>query len=162
MNIRKTTRILLFNELNHLLLFNMMDQTSISKENPTGRSIWFTVGGGVEEGETYEDAAKRELWEETGVTKVDWGPVVWIRELELLWNGELIRLIEHYYIARMKGTQIDLNHFTEEEKQGYIAHHWWSLEELKDTNEVIYPVKLAELLIPILKGDFPQTPIVIE
>ncbi|WP_089967525.1 hypothetical protein [Lihuaxuella thermophila] len=80
--------------------------------------------------------------EETGITEVDWGPVVWIREVDLLMNGEPARFIEHYFVARMKGTEIDLTHFTAEEKQAYIAHHWWSLDELRETKEMIFPKNL--------------------
>ncbi|SEN08983.1 hypothetical protein [Lihuaxuella thermophila] len=59
MNIRKTTRILLLNEFNHLLLFKMIDQTCVSTENPNGKAVWFTVGGGVEKGETYIFASEK-------------------------------------------------------------------------------------------------------
>jgi ADP-ribose pyrophosphatase YjhB (NUDIX family) len=35
---------------------------------PTGRSIWGLPKGGVEEGETFPEAASREVAEETGIT----------------------------------------------------------------------------------------------
>ncbi|MBQ8187922.1 MAG: C-GCAxxG-C-C family protein [Clostridia bacterium] len=40
-----------------------------------GRDVWETAGGHIEPGETALDAAKRELWEETGAVDYDIRPV---------------------------------------------------------------------------------------
>jgi 8-oxo-dGTP pyrophosphatase MutT (NUDIX family) len=41
--------------------------------------MWITLDGQLESGESYEQAALRELWEETGVEPGELGPWVWNR-----------------------------------------------------------------------------------
>ncbi|MBS7529025.1 NUDIX domain-containing protein [Hazenella sp. IB182353] len=154
MKIRKTARILLLNEQNQLLLFHM-----INGINQSG-TVWFSPGGGVEDNETYEEAAQRELKEETGITtQVEWGPVVWIREIDLIWKGTKNRFIEHYYLAYVRHISISLAHMTTLEKENYLSHHWWTLQELEETAENIFPIHIATHLRPIINGHIPKKPI---
>ncbi|AUS08879.1 hypothetical protein C1X05_08500 [Laceyella sacchari] len=162
MIIREAARIVLLNEQNRLLLFKMEDRLIKSEENPDGRPVWFTAGGGLEEGETFAAAAKRELWEETGLVNVDWGPFIWIREVDLEFKGVPTRFVEHYRLAYAKGVNIRLDHLTAEEQLGYLTHHWWSVDELKQTEELVFPKRLGELLEPILNGNIPTAPIKIK
>lgn len=159
MYIRRSGRVVLLNELNQIFLFKMQDQTFADRQHPNGKAVWFTVGGGIEEGETFEDAAKRELWEETGLENVAWGQLVWIREVDLLVKNEPTRFIEYYYTARTKELEIHPAKFTYEEEQGYLTHHWWSLDELRESKELIYPTNLDKLLLPIVNGELHQKPI---
>lgn len=163
MKTRETARIVLLNEQDRILLFKMKDPSVTSKENPAGEPVWYPPGGGVEENESYLEAAKRELWEETGLADgVKWGPLVWIRDIHLFVNQKKTRFIEYYYVARVHGTKITMKHFTEVEKNNYQAHHWWSIDEIEKTNELIFPKELKEKLTPILKGGYPAAPIHIE
>jgi 8-oxo-dGTP pyrophosphatase MutT (NUDIX family) len=45
--------------------------------SPTGGAYWHTIAGGVEEGETAAEAARRELQEETGIDAQVVGTGVW-------------------------------------------------------------------------------------
>jgi ADP-ribose pyrophosphatase YjhB (NUDIX family) len=160
---RETARIVLLNEQDRILLFKMKDPSVTSKENPAGEPVWFPPGGGVEENESYLEAAKRELWEETGLADgVNWGPLVWIRDIHLFVHQKETRFIEYYYVARVQGKQISTDHFTEVEKETYQAHHWWSVDEIMNTQELIFPKQLGQKLIPLLKGEYPAEPIAIE
>ncbi|MDQ3541424.1 MAG: NUDIX domain-containing protein [Chloroflexota bacterium] len=69
--IRQSARGILLNERDEMCLFLHVER---------GRRYWITPGGGVEPCETWESAAIRELFEETGLTDVELGPYVDARE----------------------------------------------------------------------------------
>jgi len=146
----------LLNDRDELLLLKMIDQMSAG-----GETIWITVGGGVEEGESYEEAAVRECWEETGMTQVEWGPLIGIREV-VKDDRHPVCFMEHYYLARTRSSVIHTERMTQEEKRGYLEHRWWSLEELEQTNERIVPEGLSKWLRPILEGRLPIKPVVLD
>jgi len=61
--IRVGTGILLFNDKNQFLMGK--------RKGSHGEGMWGLVGGYIEFGETFEQAAKRETMEETGLTLTD-------------------------------------------------------------------------------------------
>jgi hypothetical protein len=40
-------------------------------------------------------------------------------------------------------------------------HHWWSIDELRALDDVVFPEEIAELLPPILAGNYPDEPLII-
>ena len=61
---RPTARWLILDGQGRVLLFHF-----VFSDGPlSGTAFWATPGGGADSGETYEDAARRELFEETGFT----------------------------------------------------------------------------------------------
>ena len=120
--------------------------------------FWITPGGGVEPGESFEQAAARELWEETGIT-VPVGPCVWSRRLVIPFDGKVIDMDERYFVVRVESTEIGPANPTAWEQEVLTAHRWWSLDELMETEEVIAPRCLATVLPPILAGAYPAEPL---
>lgn len=59
---RDAARVILLDANNNVLMLRGHDE-----HNPT-RHWWFTVGGGLDAGESHRQAAVREVFEETGIT----------------------------------------------------------------------------------------------
>lgn len=107
-------------------------------------TFWATPGGGMEPGETPLEAAIREVREELGIDVTLEGPVhraVGIFEFE----GVLIENTDHFFAGYWNGTPV-LVGATETESAALRAARWWTLEEIKQTREDIFPRDLADVL----------------
>ena len=97
--------------------------------------------------ETFEAAAIRELWEETGIKVADVGAQIAQRQLVLqLQNGEYVNEDERYFRIRVADTQLSKSGWTENEVECMTAHHWWSRAELEQTKEQVWPENLIAML----------------
>ena len=154
MKTRNTARLLVLDPDNRLLLikFKLPDRTE---------PFWATVGGAIEEGESFEEALWRELREETGVTPKDAeiSGCIWFGEHDLEVAGEVVHFHERFAVARVSRTELCTDEMTDDERQVYQGHRWWTLEEISSSEQTIYPNGLGDLLEPILIGGLPTTPI---
>jgi ADP-ribose pyrophosphatase YjhB (NUDIX family) len=71
LRLRRAARVIVVDEDERVLLVRF--------DFPDQRAVWATVGGGLEPGETHEEAARRELAEEAGIEVVELGMPVWTR-----------------------------------------------------------------------------------
>lgn len=138
---RVAVRIILLDPEDRVLLFEGRD---LSDPDDAVR-WWFTAGGGVDTGESFEEAAHRELLEETGLTGLSLAGPFHRREVEFRNHGEPLRQIEHYYAARTRETALDEAGWTDLERSAVTNWRWWSTDELARTSAQVYPEELVEL-----------------
>ncbi len=92
--LRRVARVVLLDPDDRILLMH-----GFEPDDPA-HTWWFTPGGGLEGDETREEAALRELVEETGITEVELGPVLWRRTCSFPFAGRRWDQDEWYFLAR--------------------------------------------------------------
>jgi 8-oxo-dGTP pyrophosphatase MutT (NUDIX family) len=148
--LRPTVRVLLIDDADRVLLFHM--------HSDDGQVFWCPPGGGVESGETHEEAARRELTEETGWTAPDLGPEIGHRRHVVTWGGIVYDCRERWYLARVGRLTVDTSGFTDEERVTMTVHRWWRTSELAATAERLVPAGLADLVAGLLRDGPPSEP----
>lgn len=155
MKVRRSARIIVLNRTGAVLFVRYDDSTPIDPGKPGLLTYWVPPGGGVESGESFEQAAIRELEEETGIELSEVGSQIWSRERQLMHRGELKRYVERYFLASAESPRLLRNRTRE--KIGEIR--WWTLDELRGSSETFLPEGFAELVAPLLRGEVPSAPV---
>jgi 8-oxo-dGTP pyrophosphatase MutT (NUDIX family) len=152
---RPTVRVLLVDDGDRLLLFS-------AGQRRDGSLRWFAAGGGVRPGETYEQAALREIREETGITGVALSRQVWRgRPWTMVRDGVAYEIEQHYFFARVPAFDIDTSGFEDIERAAITGHRWWTLTELAATDDLLRPAELPQLITRLLNDDLPDQPITV-
>ena len=132
---RHAVRAVIVDALDRVLLYRFV--------SPGGRSFWATPGGGIENGETDENAIRRELREEVGLHDADLGPCITTRERLFVWH-RVVRQVDRFYLVRVErhdvAPEVDLSEESMEE------YRWWTPDELEQTTEELSPEGLSALV----------------
>lgn len=145
---RLASRILLVSPSHRLLLLKVHYKVGAL----AGRNYWATPGGHLKDGESFEAAAMRELYEETGVCVQSVGACVFRREFP--WkmpNGENVLAIENFYVVRTSDEYCSSARWSTQERDVVCEMKWWLESELKVCNEEVLPPGLSVLFGQVLR-----------
>jgi len=123
-----------------------------------GRTVWTAPGGGLDPGESHEQAAARELREEVGID-VPLGPWVWSRSVTFTFRGIWLHQTERWFLARtdaFDAASIPLDDLAT------AGARWWDLDDLTRITTaagVLAPRGLPEHLGALLKDGVPDRPV---
>ncbi len=155
---RHVARILLFDANDRLLLFFARDGVE-----PTNPPYWYLPGGGMVDGESPEQAARRELVEEAGVVTAEIGAVVArFRGIRFQFEGHDFEQDEWLVTGRLLDGRLGQGRVDDGESAAVAAHRWWSLDELNEVDAVMYPTRLPEMVTRLLRDGVPSEPWVFE
>ena len=147
--LRHVSRVLIADPLDRvrLLHFRLRD----------GRDVWIPPGGGEELGETAEEAAVREVREETSIVLTDPMRLVWLHRIHYFQRD----VLESYFFVRVAATPSVVLEPVPGGPADLLEYRWWTCAEIADAEpEIAFtPREIAGRLGPLLAGSLPVVPI---
>ena len=139
---RSAARVVLLDPAGRVYLQHAHDPAAPSKG-----SWWELPGGGIEPGETTEEAARRELWEECGIRADEVGPVAWTGRAQFRFAGIDFDQDETVHVARVEEADgWNPQHLEAFEAMAFEGARWWQVDELAASGERTIPEDLVDRL----------------
>ena len=138
------------------IVLNNNNQVFVGKRIDNPGKFWQMPQGGVDDGEEYLEAMKRELFEETGIKNFELVKEIdGMTEYELpdyllgkIWKGKYRGQKQKWFVVRFLGNDNEINLNTS--KPEFIEWKWANLDDLPGMI-VDFKKKLYEKLLPKIK-----------
>ncbi len=140
---RRAARLIALDANNRVLL--------LQYARPNGEKFWATPGGGLEPDETFEMAALREAAEELGVRDVQLEPL-WEGVATFQIGGRSIHQEEKFFLLGLDALRAAADVQQAHRLEGIIQTRWWTLSDLRCTEETVFPDDLASRVAALCPG----------
>ncbi|MFP3712357.1 NUDIX hydrolase [Puerhibacterium sp. TATVAM-FAB25] len=146
---RRAARVIVLDDAGRALLVRGHDA------DQPDRSWWFTVGGGIDAGETEVEAALRELREEAGLAlgPADLQGPVMTRAGIFHFFAETCRQDEVFFLARVDAGHVPVaDGWTDVEREVLDELAWLTADELRAQPYEVFPTALPDVIDALAGG----------
>ncbi|BDI60639.1 NUDIX hydrolase [Qipengyuania nanhaisediminis] len=138
LRLRRSARIILLDPAQRVLLFRF--------DIPGRDPFWCTPGGECDAGESFEQAARRELLEETGIAADCGAQIARTTPQFTTPEGEPVQADERYFLVRAGHDAVCIDGHTDLERRVMTRYRWFDPGELAAWPETVFPENLAAII----------------
>jgi 8-oxo-dGTP pyrophosphatase MutT (NUDIX family) len=139
---REAARVAVIDAEERVLLLRVRDPA-----RPAAGEWWELPGGGLVPGEIATTAARRELYEETGIVTEELGPRLAVVETDFSFDGKRYRQRETIFSLHVEREEcVPAALEPGAERAAHVGHEWIPLASLRTRRLRLHPPQLARLL----------------